>query len=423
MKILVVGGGGREHALAWKLSRSPRKPQVWCAPGNAGIAEIATCVDTAADNVPALLELVRKQNIDLVVVGPEAALAEGIVDAFTERGIRIFGPTREGAQLETSKAFCKNLFRRHNIPSAGYRVFDRYEDASRYVEKTPHPLVIKADGLAAGKGVTVCKSSEESQAALVRLMKEKAFGKAGDRVIVEEFLAGEEVSVHAITDGQTIAMLESAQDHKRALDGDEGPNTGGMGAYSPAPVFTEELASRTAREIFVPIVHALRSERIPYRGVLYAGLMITRTGPKVLEINTRFGDPETQPLMARLKTDLLDLIDATIDSKLSRVDLEWNPDAAVCVVAASGGYPGEFTKGHEVTGVGEAEKVPGVRVFHAGTARKGGKLVTSGGRVLGVTATGQTLAAARDAAYRGMASIAFEGMHFRRDIGHRALKG
>ena len=422
MRILIVGGGGREHALAWKISQSPRKPQLWCAPGNAGIAQMANCVEIAADNIPVLLELVRKQNIDLVVVGPEAALAAGIVDEFTERGIRVFGPTRDAAMVETSKSFCKNLFRKHNIPSPGYRVFDRHEDAARYVEKTPHPVVIKADGLAAGKGVVVCRTLEESQAALFQLMKERVFGKAGDRVVVEEFLTGEEVSVLAITDGQTIAMLESAQDHKRVDDGDQGPNTGGMGAYSPAPVFTDELASRTAREIFVPLVHAMHSERRPYKGVLYAGLMLTRTGPKVLEINARFGDPETQPLMVRLKTDLLDIIDATIDGKLSRIDLEWDPRPAVCVVAASGGYPGEFQTGFEITGIEDAEGISGVRVFQAGTVRKAGRLLTAGGRVLGVTAVGETHADARDAAYRGMSQIRFDRIHFRRDIGLRAVR-
>ncbi|MCC6737912.1 MAG: phosphoribosylamine--glycine ligase [Planctomycetia bacterium] len=422
MRILIVGGGGREHALAWKISRSPRKPQIWCAPGNAGIAALATCVEIAADNIPALLEFVRKQAIDLVVVGPEAALAAGIVDAFQERGVRIFGPTREAAELETSKAWCKALFRKHNIPSAGFRVFDRHDDAARYVDRTPHPVVIKADGIAAGKGVTVCRTPQESQAALAAAMKDRVFGKAGDRVVIEEFLTGEEASVLALTDGQTIAMLESAQDHKRINDGDEGPNTGGMGAYSPAPVFTDEIAATTAREIFVPLVHAMREERRPYKGVLYAGLMLTRSGPRVLEINARFGDPETQPLMVRLKTDLLDLIDAVIDGKLAQADLEWDPDPAVCVVAASGGYPGDFRKGLEIQGLDAASKVPGVHVFHAGTTAKGGKILTSGGRVLGVTATGTTHAAARDTAYRAMSAIRFDGIHFRRDIGLRAIR-
>ncbi len=422
MRILIVGGGGREHALAWKISQSPRRPQIWCAPGNAGIASIATCADIAADNVPVLLEFARKQAIDLVVVGPEAALAVGIVDAFQERGMRIFGPTREAAEIETSKAWCKNLFRKHNVPSAGFRVFDRYDDAARYVERTPHPVVVKADGIAAGKGVTVCRTPAESQAALAAAMRDRVFGKAGDRVVIEEFLSGEEVSVLALTDGQTIAMLESAQDHKRVNDNDEGPNTGGMGAYSPAPVFTEELAALTAREVFVPLVHALREERRPYKGVLYAGLMLTRSGPRVLEVNARFGDPETQPLMMRLKTDILDLIDAVIDGKLSKADLEWHPDPAVCVVAASGGYPGEFPKGLEISGLEEASRVPGVQVFHAGTTARGGKILTAGGRVLSVAATGKTHAAARDAAYRSMSLIRFDGIHYRRDIGLRAIR-
>ncbi|KAF0243066.1 MAG: phosphoribosylamine--glycine [Planctomycetota bacterium] len=422
MRILIVGGGGREHALAWKLSQSPRRPQLWCAPGNAGIASLATCAEIAADNVPVLLEFARKQNIDLVVVGPEAALAAGIVDAFQERGMRIFGPTREAAELESSKSWCKNLFRKHNIPSAGFRAFDRFDDAARYVERTPHPVVVKADGIAAGKGVTVCRTPVESMAAIGAAMKDRVFGKAGDRVLIEEFLAGEEVSVLALTDGQTIAMLDSAQDHKRINDGDEGPNTGGMGAYSPAPVFSEELAARTAREVFVPIVHAMREERRPYKGVLYAGLMLTRSGPKVLEINARFGDPETQPLMMRLRTDLLDLIDAVIDGKLSKADLEWDPDPAVCVVAASGGYPGEIKKGLEIRGLEDAGRVPGVQVFHAGTVLKGERILTAGGRVLGVTAKGATHSAARDAAYRAMSAIQFDGIHYRRDIGLRAIR-
>lgn len=343
------------------------------------------------------------------------------MDEFTARGIRIFGPTREAAQIETSKAFCKNLFRKHNIPTAGYRVFDRLEDALRYAEKTPHPLVVKADGLAAGKGVTVCATPEESAAAIEAAMKDRVFGRAGERVVLEEFLTGEEASILAVTDGQTIAILESAQDHKRVNDGDQGPNTGGMGACSPASVFTEELASSVSREIFVPLVHAMKMENRPYRGILYAGLMLTRTGPKVLEVNARFGDPETQPLMVRLKTDLLDIVEATIDGKLSRVDLAWHPDPAVCVVAASGGYPGEFSRGHEIRGTEEAARVPGCQVFHSGTLRKGGSLLTAGGRVLSVTATGATMAAARDAAYRGMSCISFDGMHYRRDIGQRAL--
>ncbi|MCE9582416.1 MAG: phosphoribosylamine--glycine ligase [Planctomycetes bacterium] len=422
MKILIIGGGGREHALAWKLSQSPRNPQLFCAPGNAGIASLATCADIGADNVPVLLEYARKQNIDLVVVGPEAALAAGIVDAFQDRGMRIFGPTREAAEIETSKSYCKNLFRKHNIPTASYRVFDRLDDAARYLDRTPHPVVIKADGIAAGKGVFVCRTPHDSHEALVQMMKDRIFGKAGERVVIEEFLAGEEVSVLALTDGQTIAILESAQDHKRVFDADEGPNTGGMGAYSPAPVFTDEIATRVAREVFVPMVHALREERRPYKGILYAGLMLTRSGPKVLEVNARFGDPETQPLMVRLKTDLLDLIEATIDGKLSKVDLEWDPSPAVCVVAASGGYPGEYKKGLEITGLEDAERMPGVHVFHSGTALRGDKVVTAGGRVLGVTATGATHAAARDLAYRAMAPIQFEGIHYRRDIGQRALR-
>jgi phosphoribosylamine--glycine ligase len=420
MRVLVIGGGGREHALVWKLSQSPRRPQLYCAPGNAGIASLATCADVAVDNIAGILEYVRKQAIDLVVVGPEASLAAGIVDELTAREIRVFGPTRDAAAVETSKAWCKNLFRHHNIPTATYRVFDRHEDALRYVEKTPHPLVIKADGLAAGKGVVVCRTPDDSVAALNRMMKDREFGRAGERVVVEEFLAGEEASLLAITDGQTIAMLESAQDHKRALDGDEGPNTGGMGAYSPAPCVTPELAAKCAREIFVPLVHAMKSERRPFKGVLYAGLMLTRSGPRVLEVNARFGDPETQPLLMRLQTDLLDIIDATIDGKLSRIDLAWDPRPAVCVVACSSGYPGDFEKGKDITGIEEAGRVPGVTVFQAGTATKAGRLVTAGGRVLGVTAVGGTISAARDAAYRGMSAVSFEGIHFRRDIASRS---
>jgi phosphoribosylamine--glycine ligase len=423
MKVLVVGSGGREHALVQKIRESPRVKQVFCAPGNAGIARDAKLVAIAADDVKGLLAFAREEEIDLTVVGPEAPLCAGIVDLFTAEKLRIFGPTKAAAELEGSKAFCKSLMQKHLIPTATFKNFSDSEDARAYLRTVlDWPVVLKADGLAAGKGVVVAKSLADADAVIEEMMDRRSFGEAGRRVVVEEFLAGEEASIIAFTDGSTIAILEASQDHKAALDGDRGPNTGGMGAFSPAPVVTDRVLDQVTRDILVPIVHALHVEGRDYRGILYAGLMVGKGGPKVLEFNVRLGDPETQALLPRLQTDLVEMMEATIDGTLDRVDLRWDPRAALCVVMASGGYPGKYETGRVITGLEAAEAMEGVQVFHAGTGTSAGRTVTSGGRVLGVTALGADLAQAQARAYAAVGKIRFEGMHYRRDIGHRALK-
>ncbi len=422
MRVLLIGGGGREHALAWKLKQSPLLTRLWCAPGNPGIAQVADCVAIAADDVKGLLEFARREQIDFTVVGPEGPLAAGIVDAFTEAKLRIFGPTRVAAELESSKAFAKGLFRKHAIPTAGYRVFDRKDSAITYLEGIPYPAVLKADGLAAGKGTVICYTFDHAVKTVVDMMEKKAFGDAGLRVVVEEFLTGVEVSVLALTDGRTILVLDTAQDHKRRDDGDKGPNTGGMGAYSPAPVLTEEGMRAVERDVLVPTVHAMKREKRHFEGMLFAGLMMTKDSPKVLEYNVRFGDPETQPLMARMKSDLLPLLLGSAQGTLEDCSVEWDPRPAMCVVLTSGGYPVAAEKGLPITGISEAEKVPGVTVFHAGTALDGQTLVTAGGRVLGVTAIGDTLTQSRDRAYEAIGKIHFDRMHYRKDIGHQALR-
>jgi phosphoribosylamine--glycine ligase len=420
MKVLVVGSGGREHALAWKIARSPLVRKVYAAPGNAGIARLAECVDITPDNVEGLLEFARKEAIDLTVVGPEGPLCKGIVNLFQERGLRAFGPTREAAELEGSKVFCKNLLRRYGIPTPNYRVFTQAKAALQFVKSSPYPLVVKADGLAGGKGAVICHTESEAVVAVEAMMEKKVFGKAGEQIVVEEFLNGVEASVMAFTDGRSIATLQSTQDHKRVYDGDRGPNTGGMGAYTPAPVAGERDYSRVIREVLVPIVHAMNKEQRRFKGVLYAGIMFTKSGPKVLEFNVRFGDPECQPLMMALKSDLVPVLLATIDEKLDQVELEWDPRPAVCVVMASGGYPGNYETGYEIAGIEEAE-ASGAVVFHAGTALKDGKLVTAGGRVLGVTAQGETLKRAQENAYAAVRKIQFKAAHFRTDIGAKGL--
>ncbi|MCU0725544.1 MAG: phosphoribosylamine--glycine ligase [Planctomycetes bacterium] len=423
MKVLVVGGGGREHALVRKIRESPRVRQVFCAPGNAGIAREAKLVPIPAEDVKGLLSFAKEEEIDLTVVGPEAPLCAGIVDLFTAEHLRIFGPTKAAAELEGSKAFAKSLMQKHLVPTATFRNFRDSEDARAYLHTVlDWPVVLKADGLAAGKGVIVAKSLAEADEVIEEMMERRAFGEAGRRVVVEEFLAGEEASIIAFIDGGTIAVLEASQDHKAALDGDRGPNTGGMGAYSPAPVVTDRVLDQVVRDILVPIVHALHVENRDYRGILYAGLMIGKGGPKVLEFNVRLGDPETQALLPRLKTDLVEMMEATIDGTLDRVELRWDPRAALCVVMASGGYPGRYEKGRTISGLDEAEALDGVHVFHAGTEAAGGRTVTAGGRVLGVTALGADLADAQARAYAAVGKIRFEGAHYRRDIGHRAVK-
>ena len=421
MNILVVGGGGREHALVWKLSQSPRVEKIYAAPGNAGIAGFAECVPLKAEDIAGLLKFAKAKSIDLTVVGPEGPLSLGIVDEFTKAGLRIFGPSGKAAELEGSKRFSKDLMNKYHIPTAAYGVFTDKSEADAYVRAKGAPIVVKADGLAAGKGVVVAETTDEALKALDLIMTERAFGAAGDRVVIEECLKGEEASFMAFSDGRTVVPMASSQDHKRVFDADQGPNTGGMGAYSPAPIVTRELERRVMETIMTPTVRAMEKEGRLFKGVLYAGLMIYNGEAKVLEFNARFGDPETQPVMARLDTDLVDIIEAILDGTLSKLDIKWKPESAVCVVMASGGYPGNYVKGKEIKGL-EAARHKGVMVFHSGTSLKDGRIVTDGGRVLGVTGLGPVVAAAIDNAYAGVREISFEGAHFRRDIGARALE-
>lgn len=419
MKVLVVGGGGREHALCWKIISSPRVSKVYCAPGNAGISGIAECVGIAASDVNGLVDFALRQKIDLTVVGPEDALARGLVDAMESRGLKVFGPAAGAAALEGSKVFAKEIMARYGIPTANFAVFENPDEAKRYISGLGSPCVVKADGLAAGKGVIVARNQEEAYGAVKQIMTNKAFGSAGNKIVVEEMLSGEEVSILAFTDGETVVPMLPAQDHKQIYDGDKGPNTGGMGAYAPAPICTQELLTFALEKVLYPTVRAMAAEGRPYKGVLYAGLMVTDQGPKVLEYNVRFGDPEAQPVLMMLKTDLVDIMEAVIEKRLSRINVGWKDGASVCVVLASGGYPGSYEKGHVIKGL---DKVPeGVKVFHAGTAFNGGKVVTSGGRVLGVTAVGDDIPSAIALAYKGVEVISFEGMQCRFDIGMKAL--
>lgn len=421
MKVLVIGSGGREHALVWKIRQSARVTQVFCAPGNAGIGELADLVALTPDDVHGLRRFAEQERIDLTVVGPELPLSLGLVDEFAAHGLRAFGPTRLAAQLETSKAFAKELMRRQGIPTPYFGVFTEPEEAHRYVSEVGAPIVVKADGLAAGKGVVLCASVKEAHEAIDEIMRARLFGDAGDRVVVEEFLEGEEVSFLAFTDGHTVLPLASSQDHKRAFDGDLGPNTGGMGAYSPAPLITPPLADRIVQEIMLPAIKGLNQRKITYKGILYAGLMITPENIKVLEFNVRFGDPECQSLMVRLQSDLVEVMEAVIDERLAEVTLSWDTRPAVCVVLAAEGYPGSYETGKRISGLEALRDWEEGVVFHAGTAYVDGALVTTGGRVLGITATGEELAEAIAAAYQAVEKISWPGMHYRRDIGHRAL--
>ncbi len=388
MKVLVVGGGGREHALVWKISQSPKVTKIYAAPGNAGIAGLAECAPIKAEDIPGLLAFAKSKAIDLTIVGPEGPLSMGIVDEFTKAGLRVFGPSRKAAEIEASKRFSKDLMKKYHIPTAEYGVFTDKTAAAAYVREKGAPIVVKADGLAAGKGVVVAETVEEALKALDLIMTEKAFGTAGDRVVIEECLKGEEASFMAFSDGKTVVPMASSQDHKRVFDADKGPNTGGMGAYSPAPVVTKKLERKVMETIMIPTVRAMEKEGRLFKGVLYAGLMIQNDEAKVLEFNARFGDPETQPIMMRLDTDLIEIIEAILDERLATLEIKWKPESAVCVVMASGGYPGNYEKGKEITGLEKAAKLQGVMVFHAGTALKNGKVVTDGGRVLGVTGLG-----------------------------------
>lgn len=422
MDILVVGSGGREHALVWKLAQSIQVNNVFCAPGNPGIGQIAQCVNIKADDVAGLVQFVEENAIDLTIVGPEVALLAGLVDALQAKGFKAFGPTKAAAEIEGSKSFAKDLMKKYNIPTGDYAVFTELATALNYIEEKGAPIVVKADGLAAGKGVIVAMDKATAIEAVKSIMGDKIFGAAGNQVVLEEYLEGEEASLLAFADGVRVAPMIAAQDHKRVFDNDEGPNTGGMGTYAPAPVVTEEIRQQVIKEILEPTVRAMAAEGRPYKGVLYAGLMITKEGPKVIEFNARFGDPETQVILPLLETDLVDICDAVIEGALDRQMITWDDGATVCVVVASGGYPGNFVKGREISGLKQADSMPGVITFHAGTATNEGKLVTAGGRVLGVTARGDSIAAAIERAYQGVDQIKFSGMHYRKDIAQRALR-
>jgi len=421
MKVLVIGSGGREHALVWKLNQSERVKTIYCAPGNAGIKKQATCVKIAANDIDALLAFAKKEKIDLTVVGPEDPLTAGIVDRFEEEGLRIFGPSAAAAELEGSKVFSKDFLKKYAIPSAAYKVFTKPGAAKKYIEKKGVPCVVKADGLAAGKGVIVAQTKAEAKKAVDLIMKDKAFGAAGNKLIVEEFLTGEEASFIAFVDGETILPLPSSQDHKAIFEGDRGPNTGGMGAYSPAPVLDEAMTMRVMNEVMLPTVRGMAAEGRPFKGMLYAGMMISDKRIDVLEFNCRFGDPECQPLLMRLQTDLVDIFEHAIDGTLGEIELAIDSRPAVCVVMASQGYPGKYETGKAITGLLTAGKVKDVMVFHAGTAIKNRRTVTAGGRVLGVTAMGSTIAKAIEKAYKAVDKIKWKGCYFRRDIGYRAL--
>jgi phosphoribosylamine--glycine ligase len=422
MDVLLVGSGGREHAIAWKLKQSKQLGKLYIAPGNAGTAACGENVPIKDTDVAALVDFAQTRQVGLVVVGPEDPLASGLVDAVEAVGIKAFGPSGPAAQLEADKAFAKQMMRASAVSTAEARIFDRFSDAKAYIASRDEPVVIKAAGLAKGKGVIVCDDPADGILAAERIMVEKVFGAAGDRLIVEDKLLGEEASILAFVDGRNIYLMESSQDHKPIGDGDTGPNTGGMGAYSPAPVVTDDMMNRITREILVPIVDAMNRNGTPYRGVLYAGLMMTSGGPRVLEFNVRFGDPETQPILMRLKSDLLEVFTAVCDGRLDEVSLKWDPRPAVCVVMASGGYPDAYEKGKVIGGIEDAESLEDVVVFHAGTKQQDGNVVTNGGRVLGVTALGADIADAKTRAYEAVDRITFDGAYCRRDISDKALQ-
>jgi phosphoribosylamine--glycine ligase len=423
MKILVIGGGGREHALVWKLRQSERVSKVYCAPGNGGIATQAECVPVDLKSLPSLLALASQIKPDLTVIGPELPLTLGVVDEFTQQGWKTFGPTRAAAQLESSKSFAKEFMQRHHIPTAHYVICDSAEQVRDALPHFHMPIVVKADGLAAGKGVVICKTKDEANSIAAEMLSGKMLGTAGARVVLEECLKGEELSFLVLSDGERVAPLVAAQDHKRVGDGDTGPNTGGMGAYSTPTILDQQMQNWLLQHVAQPVVNGMKAEGAEYKGVLYCGMMMTARGPMVLEFNCRFGDPETQPILMRLESDLVEALEASIEGRVSAGDFRWSPDASVCVVMASGGYPGTFEAGRRITGLAEAEKVAGVQVFHAGTTRHDDAFFTSGGRVLGVTARAADLKTAVDRAYQAVAKIGFEGAHYRKDIAARALNG
>ncbi|MBW1902162.1 MAG: phosphoribosylamine--glycine ligase, partial [Deltaproteobacteria bacterium] len=422
MRILVVGGGGREHTLVWKISQSPKVKKIFCAPGNAGIAELATCVPIDAENIVELLNFAKQNQVDLTVVGPEGPLSRGIVDMFNKAGLKIFGATQKAAEIESSKSFAKNLMNKYGIPTSKGRAFTSYKQAESYLKKLGVPVVVKADGLAAGKGVFVCSTMKQATRALKDIMVKKAFGGAGNKVVVEECLVGEEASFLAFTDGKSILPLPTSQDHKAIFDGDKGPNTGGMGAYSPAPIVDSHMHQQIMQEVMIPTVQAMAAEGRPYKGVLYAGLMIDGGKVRVLEFNGRFGDPEAQPLLIRMRNDIIPVMEAIIDGDLDSCSLDIDDRASVCVVMAAGGYPGSYKKGYSITGLDKVKRMKDVMVFHAGTTQKGKSVATSGGRVLGVTALGNTVEKAIDKAYSAVSKIKWTDVRFRKDIGQKALK-
>lgn len=416
MKVLVVGGGGREHTLVWKLSQSPKVDKIFCAPGNAGISKLATCVEILPEDIQGLLSFAEKEKIDLTVVGPEVPLVAGIVDEFEMRGLKIFGPNKKAAQIEGSKVFSKNFMKKYDIPTAAFEVFEDLNKAVDFIKQINPPIVIKAEGLAAGKGVIIARDQDEAILALKDIMKEKTFGHAGNRVVIEEYLKGPEVTVLSFCDGKTAYPMVSSTDYKRVYDGQKGPNTGGMGAISPAPVYSGELAQIVEKGIIQKTIKALNEEGICFKGILYTGLILTDEGPKVLEYNCRFGDPETQVVIPRLETDLIDIMEASIDGELSKVDIKWKKEKAACVIMASGGYPEKYETGKQIIGIDDAEKCGSV-VFHSGTDYIDGNIVTAGGRVLGVTTMADTLEEAVKTSYKAISKIDFEGKHYRKDIG------
>ena len=419
MKVLVIGGGGREHAICWKLSKSPKVDELYCAPGNAGIAEVAKCVDIGVMDFEKMADFAKKEAFDLVVVGPDDPLAGGIVDVLEEKGLRVFGPRKNAAILEGSKAFSKDLMKKYGIPTAAYETFDTPEAALKYLETAPVPIVLKADGLALGKGVLICNTREEAKEGVKTLMLDKQFGHAGDRIVVEQFMTGREVSVLSFVDGKTIKIMTSAQDHKRAKDGDQGLNTGGMGTFSPSPFYTKEVDEFCRKYIYQATVDAMKAEGREFKGIIFFGLMLTADGPKVLEYNARFGDPETQVVLPRMKYDIVDVFEACVDGTLDQIDLQFEDNAAVCVVLASDGYPEHYEKGKKITGLENFKDKDGYYVFHAGSKFDAeGNILTNGGRVLGVTATGKDLKEARANAYKATEWVNFENKYMRHDIGH-----
>jgi phosphoribosylamine--glycine ligase len=422
MKVLLIGSGGREHALAWKLAASPRVTTLYAAPGNPGIAQVADIVPIGVMDFDKIEKFVRQNNIELVIIGPEDPLAAGLADRISEIGVKVFGPSKLAAQLEGDKWFAKELMRHQAVPTAEARAFVDAASAEEFIKTRDEPVVIKATGLAKGKGVMICYRTADALEAIDRIMRQRVFGDAGQRIVIEEMLSGPECSILAFVDRKNIYVMETAQDHKPIDDGDTGPMTGGMGAYTPTPAVTEEMLRQIERDILVPVLDGLAREEIEYKGVLYAGLMLTTNGPKVLEFNCRFGDPETQPLMMRLKSDLLDVMLAVADGRLDQIELKWDPRPALCVVASSRGYPGSYPTGVPISGIDDADAMNDVKVFHSGTTKRDGQILTDGGRVLAVTAIGNTIADAQKRAYQAMDKIHFDGMHYRRDIGWRAIR-